>query len=101
MGSTLTARVSDELNEALDKISEKEKLEKSAVARRFLEKAVKDYRMDRALEEYSGGEATLRKAADTAGVSLWEFMERVKQEGIKLNYTERDLEEDLQAVKNE
>jgi len=101
MGSTLTARLPDELNEELDRISEEESIDKSAVTRKMLEKAVKEHKVDKALEKYEEKEVSMRKAAKLADLNLWQFIEKMKEEGVRQHYSEEDLEEDLKAVKDD
>ena len=101
MGTTLTARLSDELSEELDRISEKEKLDKSAVARRLLAEAVKGKKVEEGLERYESGETSIRKASEISGLSLREFMNVMKDRGVEIQYSEEDLEQDVKALRNE
>lgn len=101
MGSTLTARVPEKLNEELDRISDEEGIDKSSLTRKMLEKAVKKHRVDKALEKYRDREVTMRKAAEIADLNLWQFIEEMKDEGLRQHYNEEDLEEDIRAVKDD
>lgn len=98
MGSTLTARISDELAAEIARISEEEHLDKSAVARRLLEDAVQRHRVDRAVERYAQGEVTLRGAAAHARLTLREFMDLLSERDVTFHYRIEDLEEDFRAV---
>jgi len=101
MGTTLTARLPDELSEELDRISEKEKLDKSAVVRRLLAEAVKEKKVEEGLERYESGETSIRKASEISGLSLREFMNVMKDRGVEIQYSEEDLEQDVKALRNE
>jgi len=97
----LTARLPDELSEELDRISEKEKLDKSAVVRRLLAEAVKEKKVEEGLERYESGETSIRKASEISGLSLREFMNVMKDRGVEIQYSEGDLEQDVKALRNE
>lgn len=98
MGSTLTTRISDELKEEIEAISEEEHLDVSAVTRRLLERAVEEHRLERALERYGEGELSLGRAAAEAGVPLRVFLRELKGRGVPFHYSGEDLEEDFEAA---
>ena len=55
-------------------------------------------RLHLAIELYREGLVSLGKAAEIAGLSKWEMMEVLASKGIPLNYTRRDLEEDIETL---
>lgn len=97
LSTTLTARLPDDLFKEIERISEEEQLDKSAVARRLLEKAVREHRMDSAVDTYREGTTTLRSAAEKAGVPLRAFIHELSRREVPLAYGPKDLEEDLQG----
>lgn len=97
MSTTLTARLPDELFREIEKISQEEHLDKSAVARRLLAKAVREHRLEAAIDRYREGNTTLRSAAEAAGVPLRVFIQELTAREIPLAYGPKDLEEDLQG----
>lgn len=98
MGSTLTARISDELAAEITRISKEEHLDKSAVARRLLEDAVARYRVDQAVEGYEQGRLSLRSAAKIADLPLWSFLDELGDRDVALNYDVTELEQDFEAL---
>lgn len=76
---------------------QEERLDKSAVARRLLEKAVREHRLETAIDRYREGNMTLRAAAQEAGVPLREFIHEMSHREIPLAYGPKDLEEDLEG----
>lgn len=95
MSTTLTTRISDELEAEIERISEEEKLDKSAVARRLLERAVTEHRAERAFERYERGEISLGQLADLADVPLRQALAELRERGVHFNYSEESLREDL------
>ena len=51
-----------------------------------------------ALELYREGLISLGKAAEIAGLSLWEMMELMARKGVPIRYGPEDLEEDLRSL---
>ena len=97
MPVTVTTRVEEELARIIDSIAKREGMDRSTVIRRFLLKAVKDWLIDRSLDEYEEGKLTLWQAAEKCGLSIWEMVGEVKKRDIHVPYTLEDLKEDLKA----
>lgn len=97
MPVTVTTRVAEELVKIIDSIAEREGMDRSTVIRRFLLKAVKDWLIERSLEEYEQGKLTLWQAAEKCGLSLWEMIDEVKKRSVHVPYTLEELKEDLKA----
>lgn len=98
MSTTLTTRVSDDLFADIEQISQEEQLDKSAVTRRLLEAAVREHKLETAIERYEGGTLTLRGAAAHAGCSLRELMGELQRREVTLAYGPEDLAEDLEGT---
>ncbi|KXA91586.1 hypothetical protein AKJ57_00725 [candidate division MSBL1 archaeon SCGC-AAA259A05] len=97
MGSTITARVSDEVRRELEKITESEKLDRSTVVRRLLEQAIWDYKLDEALKRYQSREVSLGKAAEEAGISLRKVLSEARKRDVHFDYTKESLREDVRV----
>ncbi|RLI80994.1 hypothetical protein DRP07_08230 [Archaeoglobales archaeon] len=95
MPVTLTTRVDDELARLIDEIAKKEGMDRSTVMRRFLNKAVKEWLIERSLKDYEEGKITLWRAAEECGLSLWEIFNEIRKREIHIPYTLDDLKEDL------
>lgn len=96
---TLTARLPRKTLQEIERLAEKEKIDRSELIRRLLDAALKQRRTDEALRAYQDGEVTLWKAAEMAGLSLRAMMEHVKEKKIPVPYMLEDLERDLEYVK--
>ena len=95
MPVTVTTRVEEELAKIIDSIAKREGMDRSTVIRRFLLKAVKDWLIERGLEEYENGKLTLWQAAEKCGLSLWEIIDEIKKRSVHVPYTLEELKEDL------
>ncbi|MGQ9469452.1 MAG: UPF0175 family protein [Nitrososphaerales archaeon] len=97
MPVTVTTRVEDELAKKIDEVAKREGMDRSTVIRRFLLKAVKDWLIEKSLEEYEQGKLTLWQAAKKCDLSLWEMIDEVKKRGFHAPYTLEELKEELKV----
>lgn len=97
MPVTVTTRVEEELAKIIDSIAKREGMDRSTVIRRFLLRAVKDWLIEKSLDEYEEGKLTLWQAAEKCGLSLWEMINEAKKREIHVPYTLEELKEDLKA----
>jgi predicted HTH domain antitoxin len=97
----VTARVPEDLFEAIEEHRTAEQLDRSTAVIQLLERGVEDWRVDTAVRRYRDGEVSLGKAAEIADVSLWEFFDILADRGVEMNYTEEDLAADIAAVREE
>lgn len=98
MAKLITTRIPDEFVLELKKISEKENLDTSAVIRRLLAKAIKEWRLQYALDRYSEGEFSFGQTAEFAEVSLWDLPLLLKKHNMPMNYDLEELGEDLKTI---
>jgi predicted HTH domain antitoxin len=96
---TVTARLPRKTLKEIERIAEKEKVDRSELIRRLLDAALRERRIEEALEAYREGRVTLWKAAEMAELSLRTMMELTKENKIPIPYTLEDLERDLEYVK--
>jgi predicted HTH domain antitoxin len=76
---TISARIPDDLAAELDAYVEDEDLDRNAAVRRLLSEGLEAWRRERALEQLAAGRLTFSKAAELAGMSVWNFAELVKE----------------------
>lgn len=96
----VTARVPEELFEAIEEVREAEQTDRSTVVKRLLERGIEDWRVETAIRRYRDGEASMGRAVEIADVSRWRFIDILDERGIEVNYTEDDLAADLDAVRD-
>jgi len=85
----------------LSELADKEGKDRSALIREILERGVKEKDIDHAVELYRRGQITGWRASQLAGVSLWSFYKTLDEKGVLIQYSERDLEEDLKGLTEE
>ena len=98
MSGVVSARLPREMVKLIEEIAREEKIDKSTVVERALEHYMREWRLNKAVESYRDGLITLSRAAEIAGVSIWEMIDVLVQKKVTLQYSVEDLEEDLRAL---
>jgi hypothetical protein len=75
-------RLERDLIDQLDDLAKKEQVDRTEIARRILVDGVARARTDRALRDYAAERVTAWKAAEDAGVSLYEMLDRIHEAQI-------------------
>lgn len=101
MSETISLRLPRETIRKLSELADKEGKDRSALIREILERGVKEKDIDHAVELYRRGQITGWRASQLAGVSLWSFYKTLDEKGVLIQYSERDLEEDLKGLTEE
>jgi len=83
MSKTISTRIDDETAEKLEKIAEKENIDRSALVRKFILQKLKEYEIEQMTELYQKGIVSLQEAASQANVSIYEIMEYIQKENIR------------------
>jgi predicted HTH domain antitoxin len=97
LSETLSLRIPKATAKKLREIANKEQKDRSTLIREILEQGVKEKNMEHAVELYRTGQITGWKAAQLAGISLWNFYKVIAEKGVLIQYSKQDLEEDLKT----
>lgn len=97
MSESITLRLPPETAKKLREIAKKEGKDRSTLIRELLEKGVKEKSVEQAIELYRAGQVTGWRAAQLAGISLWNFYKILTDKQVLIQYSEHDLEEDLKS----
>lgn len=93
---TISARVPDELETELEAYLEDENLDRSTAVRKLLSEGLEEWRREQALEQLAAGSISFTRAAELAGVSVWDFAQLAKDHDITWvadDHVEADLDE--------
>ena len=90
--------VPKEILEKSDKIA-KEKLEdRSTVLRELLSLGLKDYTIKNAINQYMEGKISMEKAAELAEVSIWKFLDIMKDRKVPIRYDLEDIKKEIEGI---
>ena len=71
---------------------------KSTLNRRLLKKNINDEKIGLAIKMYIDEKISLGKAAELAGISIWEMLDEFKKRNIALKYKISDAELELNKI---
>ncbi len=95
----INLRVDSELATALETIAREESLRKTDVARKYLIDGVRAWKLDRAIGRFAEQRISLARAAEEAGLSLYEMMDELRLRNIALDQTSpEDARADLERL---
>ncbi|MBV9282756.1 MAG: UPF0175 family protein, partial [Chloroflexi bacterium] len=94
----VTSRLPEEMVRDLELIERWEQSDRSTTVRKLLRRAIADWKREFYARQYGDGAMTLARAAEEAGVSLWEMMDYVRQRKVAAQYDLEDLRQDLRAI---
>ena len=94
----LSARIPKVLEKELLDYMKFEHLERSTAVRRLLFRSLQEWKERYALKLLEDGKVTLLKAAEIAGLDIWEFTDKLKKAKIRW-VSEEIIKKDLEAFR--
>jgi len=94
----ISARLPKDRIKLIEEIAHEEKVDKSTILDRALEHYTKEWTLKKALEFYRNGTITLSRAAEIAGLTIWEIIDALEKRKIVLQYDAEDFEEDMKTL---
>jgi double-stranded uracil-DNA glycosylase len=64
---------------ALERVAREDSIDRATAIRRLLEASLRQWEVDRAIESYRRGEASLGRAAEEGGLTQWELLDLLKR----------------------
>ena len=98
MAQTVSVRISEETLAEVDRLADRLKTDRSEALRRFLERGLREARLDVALELLRESRVSMGRAAELAGVTLYEMLDLARQRGVQSGYGAQDLDRDLHEL---
>ncbi len=95
MSEIITAQVKGKIASGLREYMEIYRLDKSSAIRRLLEKGIKNWKLERAVEEYRNSKISLMKASEIADISVWEFIDELNKKNVPINVSFKAFEKAL------
>lgn len=104
MATTVSVRLSKETVEEVDRLAERLKTDRSEALRRLIERGLREARIDFALDLLRKGKVSMGRAAQMAGITLYEMIDRARfdharWQRIPSGYDLADLERDLRGLR--
>ena len=83
----LNIRISQELADQIEYAARQESLSRNALCRKWIIEGLRRWKLEQAISRYQQGEISLERAAEEAGVSLYDMMDELGQRGVALDST--------------
>ncbi len=100
MTNVVSTRLDEKEIDELNKISERERIDRSSLIRKFLLAQIQEYRLKESGEKYRKGLVSMAEAAILAKVSIYKMMEYVDREKIQApSLTDSEMKDDLKRSK--
>ena len=90
-------RLPDETVRDLELIEQLEQSDRSTTIRKLLHRAIREWKIEHFARQYGDGNISLAKAAEEAGVTLWEMMAQTRRMKITSQYDLEELEADIES----
>ncbi|HZQ07279.1 MAG TPA: UPF0175 family protein [Anaerolineae bacterium] len=94
----INLRVSKKIASDLDTLAGREHITRIDAARQILLEGIEQRKRELALDLYLNAKFSKSKAAELAGISLWEMMNLVTQEQVKNPYTLEEAVDDVRRL---
>lgn len=95
---SVSARVPEDVFKELETFMKEESLEKSASIRKLLAEGLRHWKVHRALKSLEEGKVSFLKAAQMAGLSVWDFADIVREKGIVWIKSEKFISKDIEKA---
>ena len=95
----MNARVPVVIMGQVENIAREEQTDKSSVVRKLLNRAIKDWRLEKAVKMYLEKKITLEKSAEMAEAPVREIINYFKEKELEIgNLSAEDLEDDIKHM---
>lgn len=98
MGDKISIILPDDLKEEIEKLIELYKEDQSSYIRKLLWKSIAQEKLEYKLKEYLSDKISMGKAAEIAGISIWEMLDELKRRTITLNYKLSEAELEIERI---
>lgn len=95
---TLSIPIEEETLRLLDEVASYYALSRPRLVQKLLQEGMRAARLDHAAEQYARHEVTLERAAELAGVSIYEMMAYLRQRDIPAQRRASDIRSDAIAM---
>ncbi|MDI6902516.1 MAG: UPF0175 family protein [Methanocellales archaeon] len=95
MPATVSVRLDDEMIKDIELLKEESQVDRSELVRRLLDRALKQAKIEKAIELLREHKISIGKASELAEMTLYEMIELCKTHDIHIGYSLEDMKKDL------
>jgi predicted HTH domain antitoxin len=93
-----TIRLREDRIQEVERIAKEEGKHVSEVLREIVEKGLREYKIEKAIEKYRKGSFSQGAAAEEAGLTIQEFHQEMKKKGFTLRMDPELIREELEDL---
>lgn len=94
----ISLTVPKEMLEKSDRIAKENFEDRSTVMRELLAIGLKHYMIKDSMSKYIEGKVSMEKAAELADVSIWKFLDVLKENKIPIRYDLDDIRREINSI---
>lgn len=98
MNDRISIILPEDLKKDIEQLLAEKHVDQSTLIRELLFRSVKEAKLQHALDEYRKGKLSFGKAAEYAGITLWEFIEETNHANIPLKLSIIDAENEILKI---
>lgn len=98
MGDKVSIIIPEDLKKEIDKLRKIHNEDQSSYMTKLLWKSVTQEKLEYALKEYLDDKISMGKAAEIAGISVWEMLDELKKRKFTLNYRITDAKKEIETI---
>jgi len=91
----IATRVDEDMLAQIKEIEKETRADRAEVIRRLLDEGAKQYQLKKAIALLHDSKVTVSRAAEIAGMSIWDIIEVMRTKKIPIQYTVDDLRKSL------
>ena len=95
MSERLSIVIPKALNEDLESLQDLLQVDKSTLVRMLLSRSIRELCVEHAIKAYTQGKVSFGKASGSAGLTLWEWMDELRREGVGMDFSLDDARDEL------
>lgn len=96
--TTVSTRVDDQDLALIQSLADQEGCDRATLIKSILRRGMAHLRREQAVQAYRRNDVTMSKAADLAGLTLWDFLALMESEKLEIHYDVADFEQDLHQL---
>lgn len=100
MSERLSIIISRALKDDLDELKKRMNLDQSTLIRKLLAEATKGEKLNYAIKEYQNQKLSLGKAAEFAGVCLWEFIDELQKHKVFIEFPSNEIDKEIDNIQS-
>ena len=99
MGEAIGIRFDTETLKHIDLLTKEETSDRSTIIRKLITTGLQELRKEKASQAYRQGKITFSKAAQRAGITLWDFQHYLIDCGFVSSYSLENISEEIELLK--